>query len=226
MDDINSHATADAVAQSHGNLQDVSRETSFMASLKNNAGEPILQPVHTEDSYFEDGPAPARPHSLTLRELGAVLNSSKRRAATLHVAIRGAGTAWIDQDDSGTYDPDKERVTPLARPQQRKTRAKKYDSDGNTITPPRARKGPPRGYRSMLTFSLTSVEALDYLRSISPGPYESRSTSPTTGISEISDIIERYEETGPVLKRRRKTRKPKKVRELLERQATLNNFSH
>jgi hypothetical protein len=170
--------------------------------------------IPTEDSYFSE--APARPKSLGLRDLGIILNSKRR--ATLHVAIRGAGTAWIDQDDSGTYDPDKDRATssPFLTPPRRRRRARAYDEDDESVTPrTRPRKRPPVGYRSLMTFSFTSERALNYLRSLAPGPFDSQSTTLDEGLSDSSGLGEEYD-FGPPLKKR-KIRRLRKVRETSER---------
>jgi hypothetical protein len=171
--------------------------------------------IPTEDSYFSE--APARPESLGLRDLAVILNN-KRRAATLHVAIRGAGTAWMDHDDSGTYDPKKDRATPTppATPPRRRRRAKTYDEDGESIAPPpRPRKRPPVGYRSLTTFAFTSEKALNYLRSLTPGPFDSLSTTPDEDPSDSSEPEEGYG-FGP-LPKKRKIRSSRKVHETSER---------
>ena len=190
------------------NLGHDADETS--QSHADNYSNPIIP---TEDSYFSE--APARPKSLGLRDLGIILNNKRR--ATLHVAIRGAGTAWIDQDDSGTYDPKKDRVTPspLLTPLRRRRRARAYDEDDQTTTPPRPRKRPPVGYRSLMTFSFTSARALNYLRSITPGPFDSQSTTLDEDFSDSSGLGEEYD-FGPPLKTR-KTRRPRKIHKTPER---------
>lgn len=170
--------------------------------------------IPTEDSYFSE--APTRPKLLGLRDLGIILNNKRR--ATLHVAIRGAGTAWIDQDDSGTYDPEKDRATPspLLTPPRRRRRARVYDKDDESVTPPlRPRKLPPVGYRSLMTFSFTSKRALNYLRSITPSPFDSQSTTLDKDLSDSEGLGEGYN-FGPPIKTR-KTRRQRKARETPDR---------
>jgi hypothetical protein len=173
------------------------------------------QPViPTEDSYFSE--APARPKSLGLRDLGVILNNKRR--ATLHVPIRGAGTAWIDQDDSGTYDPKKERATPPLTPSRRRRRARTHGEDGGSVTPPpRPRRSRPQvGYRSLMVFSFTSEKALNYLRSITPGSFARQSTTPDEDLSDTSTELDGEYGFGPALQKRR-TWRPRKVRETAER---------
>ena len=184
-------------------------------TFKKPANQSSITLIPTEDSYFSE--APACPKSLGLRDLGIILNS--RRRATLHVAIRGAGTAWIDHDDSGTYDPKKDRATPSppVTPPRRRRRGRAHEENNESITaPPRPRKGPPVGYRSLMTFSFTSDKALEYLRSISPGPFDSQSSTPDKDLSNDSEPEEECD-FGPPLKKR-KSRRPIKIREISERQ--------
>lgn len=174
----------------------------------NDRDSPIIR---TEDSYFADGPVRSGPPN-DFRELGLILN---KRRATQHVAIRGVGAAWIDQDDSGTYDPKKERATPPATPPPRRRRRSPTDDDDEDR--PRPRKSHRRiGYRSLLTFSFTSQKALDYLKSISPGPYDSRTATPEDELSDSTSEAEENDMFGPPLKCR-KTRRSTRQRSTLPR---------
>lgn len=175
------------------------------------------QPViPTEESYFSE--APAHRKSIGLRDLGVILNNKRR--ATRHVPIRGAGTAWIDQDDSGTYDPKKDRATPtppLTRSRRRR-RARTYGEDDGSVTPsPRTRRSRSQvGYRSSIVFYFTSEKALNYLRSITPGPFDRQSATLDGDLSDITtEPGERYG-FGPALRERR-IRRLRKARETVER---------
>ena len=173
--------------------------------------------IPTEDSYFNGHPPRSQtvPFVQDLRNLGVILNN-RRRAATQHVTLRGAGAAWIDQDDSGTYDPKKERATPPATPIAPRQRSRTLqDEDENEASSSKARKPHRRiGYRSILTFSFTSNKALDYLRSIPPGPYDSQSPTPDAELSDSS--VPQDDVFGPLL-RRRKVRRSTRQRETAPR---------
>ena len=188
-------------------------EDPYEAPL-NDRNSPVIP---TEDSYFAEGPAHSRPPS-DFRELGLTLNNKRR--ATQHVAIRGVGTAWIDQDDSGTYDPKKERATPPATPPPR--RGKRLgtggddDADEEEERPRPRRAHKPVGYGLLLGFSFTCKKALDYLKSISPGPYDSRTATPDGELSDTSTEPKENVVFGPLLKRR-KTRRLTRQRSTLPR---------
>ena len=181
--------------------------------LPQNSRNPVAPPVMpTEDSYFSEAPTCPRPFDL--RNLGVILNNKRR--ATQHVAIRGAGTAWIDQDDSGTYDPTKERATPPATPPRRRKRPRITESGDDLPRPQPQKSRRAVGYRSLLTFSFTSQKALDYLRSLTPGPFDSQSTAPDDGLSESLFAPEEDDLFGPPLLRR-KMRRSKRQRQTLAR---------
>lgn len=55
-----------------------------------------------------------------IRDLGVRFNV--RRQTTLRGPIKGLTTAYVDQDTSGTWHPDSDRVTPTIRRPQRKRR--------------------------------------------------------------------------------------------------------
>ncbi|KAH6721723.1 hypothetical protein BKA61DRAFT_729218 [Leptodontidium sp. MPI-SDFR-AT-0119] len=105
---------------------------------------------------------------LYTKELGAFINN-KRRAAT-NRELRGGATAYIDEDESGTYDPKKARRTPPSpsRPAKRVKTSNAIDEDGN----PRPKK-PTKliGFRYSLVVKLDfkSEKALNYLRSLPAG---------------------------------------------------------
>lgn len=171
---------------------------------------PLIHP--TEDSYFQDAPAVARPAGIRdLRDLRVILNNKRR--ATQHIAIRGVGNAaaWLDQDDSGTYDPNKEGATPPNTPPRTKKRSRTHEDDH-----PRPRTQTPhipKGYCSLVTLSFTGEKALEYLRSVTPGPFDSQSTTPDDDLFESPLNQEEDNIFSPHLTRR-KTRRAKKPKGL------------
>ncbi|KAG0646132.1 hypothetical protein D0Z07_8148 [Hyphodiscus hymeniophilus] len=182
-------------------------EISPDPSSNNDRQSPV---VPAEDSYFKDVSSSTSRPFRDLRQLGLILNN-KRRAATQHVAIRGAGAAWIDQDTSGTYDPRLERATPPVTPPQRKRRPTRIsdinddESDNsNDISRPRRRRLQRHvGYQTIIAFSFKSKKALDYLATIPAGPYDSE---PNTVDDELSKLPVRLEDDnifGPPLRRQK-----------------------
>lgn len=127
-----------------------------MASALENPGGPSSGP----EGYF------------SIRDIGMMMNA-KRKAATQ--PMRGAGSAWLDQDDSGNYDPAQEgrRRRAETPPRRAAKRARVHNDEGGTPRPSREpRYGKKIGYGSFLvTLQVTSNKGLEYLRSISPGPY-------------------------------------------------------
>jgi hypothetical protein len=121
----------------------------------------------SEDAYF--AAATARPQIHGLRDLGILLNS--RRNASL-TAIRGVASACIDQDDSGTYDP-KESRAKSSTISVRRPKTVTLEDDDNENHEPKSRRYKQVGYSFPMTFVLTSEEGLKYLRSITPGPFDS-----------------------------------------------------
>ncbi len=155
-----------------------------------------------EGAYFEDyAAAPERSRMPQhIREIGILLNK-KRRAAT-QATVKGAATAWIDQDDSGTYDPKRKRATPSdCQPKKGKKQrtAAEFDEGGN---PKPRRQYRAVGYGFLMTFSFKTEKAGNYLRSITPGPFDSQSTNADDQLSDSStDFDSSY---GSFPKRRRK----------------------
>jgi hypothetical protein len=134
----------------------------------------------SEDAYF--AAATARPQIQGLRDLGILLNS--RRNASL-TAIRGATSAWIDQDDSGTYDPKEPRAKLSTIPVRRPKPIKQEDDDDENHGP-KSRRYKQVGYSFPMTFVLTSEEGLKYLRSITPGPFD----SPADTLDKLSGSLD------------------------------------
>jgi hypothetical protein len=91
------------------------------------------------------------------------------------------------------------------------------DDDESVVPRPQPRKSHrPVGYHSILIFKFTSKKALEYLRSISPGPFNAQSTTPGAGLSdsdtegEVKDLF-----SSPLP--RRKTRRSMRQRKTLQR---------
>lgn len=106
-----------------------------------------------------------------IRELNTFLNRKKRAAA--QNVMRGAATAYIDQDESGTYDPDKERI----HPRRTRKRLKRVDNnDDDEDHEPRARgsgRARTKGYGLLLTLPFESEKGLRFLRSLPAGTMQS-----------------------------------------------------
>ncbi|PMD45772.1 hypothetical protein L207DRAFT_508555 [Hyaloscypha variabilis F] len=144
--------------------------------------------------------------SETFRDLSILI--TKRRRAAAQNAMRGGATAWIDQDDSGTYDPKRKRATPDELPQRKAKRQRispELDEQGNPKPKPK-RFYKKVGYSLRVTLTLESEAGKEYLRSITPGPVESESSSETDSDSSTdSDHDSGY---GSFPKPRRKKRQP------------------
>lgn len=137
------------------------------------SAEPCAVPNYT--------PAPIHQQ---IREVGIFLNNKRR--ATAQQTLLGGATAWVDQDDSGTYDPKLERKTPPLRKKAKRRRpAEGLGEDGNSKQRKRKRT---TEYAGLITFNFTNQKALDYLRSISPGPFSDNSEESTLGTDGEDDL--------------------------------------
>jgi hypothetical protein len=162
-------------------------------------------------SFKEHASTPSRARmSESIRNLGIFLNN-KRRAA-VQGAMRGGATAWIDQDDSGTYDPKRERATPDECGPVKKVKRRKIaggdegeDGEGKSRREKMYRN---IGFSLVVTLTLASEVGREYLRSITPGPTESEPSDSDDDSSDSStDSDSGY---GSFPKRRRK-RQPKRL---------------
>lgn len=153
-----------------------------------------------EDAFFQNFSRSRL--SSSIHHLGIILNS-KRKAAL--EPIHGATTAWIDQDDSGTYDPNAK----AARPTAKRSKRVKLAADANGG--PKSQKSFRRaGYSLKVSFSFTDKKALEYLRSITPGPDDSETGSGSD--EEVSDSESSDDESGSGPRRtRRKVKAPKRL---------------
>jgi hypothetical protein len=163
-----------------------------------------------EAAYFEDYDATPEKSRMprNIRELGILLN--RKRRAAIQSTARGAATAWIDQDESGTYDPKRKRATPpeCAPKKVKRQRLPEEFDDENGHPKPR-RHYHPVGYGFPMAFVFKSEKALNYLRSITPGPFGSPSSSADDELSDSStDSDSGY---GSFPKLRKKTKQPKRL---------------
>jgi hypothetical protein len=159
-----------------------------------------------EDAFFKDFPKSRI--SSSIHHLGVILNS-KRKAAL--EPIRGATTAWLDQDDSGTYDPRAKRTQPPAR-RSKRVKLAGDGEDGEWNSRKTYRRA---GYSLTLSFSFTSKEALAYLKSITPGPEDSETSSAD---DELSDFLDSDDDSGSgTRKTRRKIKAPKRLGAVADR---------
>ena len=140
-------------------------------------------------------PPPSSRMPESIRKLGIFLNKKRRRAAAAQTAMRGGATAWLDQDDSGTYDPKRKRATPDEQAPQKKA-AKKQKRSHSPVLPPDENGIPQKGretcrkvgYSLLVTLTLESEKGVQYLRSITPGPNGSApSSSESSASSADSD---------------------------------------
>jgi hypothetical protein len=149
-----------------------------------------------EDAFFKNFQASRL--TKNIHEIGVALNSRRKAAPD---TIIGAATAWIDRDDSGTYDPDAERVRSTAR---RNKRVRVVGS-GNKDDAPKSRKKnrPPE----TLVLKFANEKSLDYLRSITPDSEVPGSSS----ANELSDSEDSEGDSGIGSRRtRRKPKQPKR----------------
>jgi hypothetical protein len=162
-------------------------------------------PEHAYFKEYASGPSKARTAS-GLRDLTILLNSRNRAAR--QGAIRGAATAWIDQDDSGNFDPKAAKRAAAPR------RAKRKIFVENRSAKPR-RSNRRVGYSFPFVFNLNFEAGLEYLRSITPGPEGSLSPN------ELSESESSSDEDFTYRKRRRRIKKPKRLGETSERYSIL-----
>lgn len=145
-------------------------------------------------------PSPPRPLSRTLKNLGVILNSKRIRK---YAPMRGLASGRLDFDQTGTYDPKLLRATPPRTPpppRVKRTKTVGEISEGNEKT----RKYRRVGYNYPMVMKFTTEKALKYLRSITPGPYPSKSTS----ANEEASSYDSDEDTRR--HSRRKLRQPKR----------------
>lgn len=131
-----------------------------------------------EEEYFAS--IDRHPIPMSIHEIGILLNSKKRAVAKGPGDI--IGTAWIDVDDSGTYDPKNGCVTPPRQP--KKPRILRDPNDDDAPRAPRLQR-PRVGYGLLVTFTFELEQSLDYLRSICPVP-----SQPTHSDNILSESVD------------------------------------
>jgi len=177
------------------------------------------EPVKKTIVSYENGQERAQPSPLSgllalVRESAVRYNS--RRQSTLHAANHGIATAYVDQDTSGTYDP-KEVSTVI-----RRSRKRAANSTGHLDTIRKSIDKRPRryaGYGYVVILELIG-KALEYARSISPGP-----------LSTASSEIERTDSDDEVSSekhkpRKRRTRRSKVSRTVISRYVILSGMEY
>ena len=156
--------------------------------------QPVKKRARTLDYSMSAEQSVVQVVPVAIKSIGILLNTRSKRAA-MHLAIQGLSTGYVDQDNSGTYDPKLDRATPPRTPIARRER--------DPSAGPNQTKTKKVGYSFPVILTLKSAKSLDYLRSISPalGLYSSSS-------SELADDRSDYESRDPGLRRRRRAKKP------------------
>jgi hypothetical protein len=148
-----------------------------------------------------------------LREMAISMNS-RRNAATSSHLIRGIASAAIDQDDSGTYDPNEDRVKP-ASTQLKRTKKAKIPIEAAEETAAATTGQTGVGHSGLITFSFNSKEASEVLRSPPPSPFDDNTSDTDTigddGSSDTSRILRSPEASGIILSTKRKPKKPERL---------------
>ncbi|KAH7407159.1 hypothetical protein BKA64DRAFT_408541 [Cadophora sp. MPI-SDFR-AT-0126] len=139
------------------------------------------------------------------RELAAAINN-RRRAAT-NRAFRGVATAYIDEDESGTYDPKRARKTPPSpsRPAKRVKTSNAVNKDG-TLVSKKPTKQIGFRYEMLVKLKFHSKKALDYLRALPVGPYGSQSSNADEELDFDDDSG-----YGGSYKRKREAKQPRRL---------------
>ncbi|CAG8957737.1 hypothetical protein HYFRA_00000074 [Hymenoscyphus fraxineus] len=132
-----------------------------------------------------------------IRELAIQFNS-RRRVATTSI---GMTSTWLDQDTSGTYNPRGGRLTPPA-PKTKKPRVERSTNDGDNAA--QQVKRIPVGYSYLMSFKFAGDTGKEYLKTITPGPYEPKPESGSDG-GEFSDLLD--DNDAPLPRRKLKRRR-------------------
>lgn len=142
-----------------------------------------------------------------LREFAISMNS-RRNAATSSHLIRGIASAAIDQDDSGTYDPNEDRAKPTSSQLKRVKKAKIPDdaAEENATGTSRTKDV---GDSGLVTLSFNSKEALQVLGSLPPGPFNDHTSDTVTigddSSSDTSTILGSPKTSSIILSTKRKS---------------------
>lgn len=134
-------------------------------------------------------------HFATLRDVGIMLNGRRRTTST---PMRGLSTAWLDNDDSGNYDPNLQRESLATSKRNKRYRTR------NGRSPRRQRTGKQQvGYSFLVTLALTSEKGLNYLKSIFAGPPSSKEHGDGTSFDSQWDHGD-GDDSGPRTRRKAK----------------------
>ena len=169
-------------------------------------------PALLDDAYF--AAATARPKIQGFRDIGILMNS--RRTASLN-AIRGGPSACIDEDNSGTYDPSESRSKTVVS-QPKKIKKAKRENGNDDPSREQTRRRTQVGYSLPVIFTLSSAKGTDYLRSISPGPFNDDSNGPER-------IKESPNADNGILFTRRQVKKPTRLGSEATRYAHISRTS-
>jgi hypothetical protein len=135
---------------------------------------PVKKSLHFDDGSGMQRSEPLR-LSANVRDLAVRFNS--RRKATLHTAIRGLATGYVDQDTSGNYDPSCERRRTRNAPSR--VRNNKRQAVGDRQHRHKRRVG-----EGMLVVLQLRGKALEYAQSIPAGPFPEFSDTSDIGTSD------------------------------------------
>jgi hypothetical protein len=97
--------------------------------------------------------------------------------------MRGSATAWLDQDDSGTYDPKRKRATPDEQRKKAKKQKRSSVSDEDGRLKSRREDGKV-GDSLVVTLTLGTEKGVEYLRSIAGPDGEEPSSSDSSADSD------------------------------------------
>lgn len=149
-----------------------------------------------------------------LREMAISMNS-RRNAATSSHLIRGIASAAIDHDDSGTYDPNEDRVKPASTQLKRTKKAKIPNEAAEENAGATTGQTEGVGHSGLTTFSFNSKEASEVLRSPPPSPFDDNTSDTDTirddGSSDTSRILRSPEASSIILSTKRKSTKPDRL---------------
>lgn len=149
-----------------------------------------------------------------LREMAISMNS-RRNAATSSHLIRGIASAAIDQDGSGTYDPNEDGVKPASTQLKRTRKAKIPNEAAEKTAAVTTGQTEGVGHTGLRTFSFNSKQASEVLRSPSPSPFDDNTSHTDTigdgSSSDTSRILRSPKASSVILSAKRKPTKPERL---------------
>lgn len=148
-----------------------------------------------------------------LREIGISMNSRRNAMASFH-PIRGIASAAIDEDDSGTYDPNEDHTKQASSQPKRVKKAKIAGETAGGDATSKTGKTLELEHAGLVTFSFHSKEALKFLGSLPLGPFNDDSSDTDTirgdNNSDTGTICRSMEASSAILSIKRKSTKPKR----------------